>query len=276
MFNLSPMRLLLFASAMLALAACTTDAHLPPEQVHDAARAAIEAGDAAQATRLYKTAARNGDLHAMADLALAYQRGYYRRGAVLHGRPGARHLATRQSDLQSRRWMNRYLETVRRPSDDPMHRHLLALDLLNGQRPPDSAWQLRRNWSGEHATPAKRDSAIAILDNLLASGQPGVAFALANTTDDREQKIAYFQTAAAHGDVQACFWAAMKSTDQWRSSAGMAAYLDARAPCEAMPGAERVDFSNPLDALREQAALGNPASIAMMDSLVVLGAVPDA
>ncbi|MEO0559181.1 MAG: hypothetical protein AAF170_13465 [Bacteroidota bacterium] len=267
------MRLILIASTLLTFSACT--ATPGSEAPQEAARVAIEAGDAELATHIYEAAARNGDLHAMANLALGYQQGYYQRGPVLPGRPGARHLSTRQSDLQAQRWMNRYLATVRRPSSNPTHRHLLALDLLNGQRQPESAWQLRMHSGGEHATPAQRDSAIAILEDLLTDGHPGVAFALVNAIEDPDRQLEIFQTAAAHGDAQACFWAALKGTNR-TSAAGLAAYLEARVPCEAMPGAERVGHANPLDALHAQVEIENPASIALMDSLVVLGAVPDA
>ena len=271
------LRLLFIAVALATLSACIADASLPPVEAVAASRSAIEAGDPQEATRMLKVAARGGDLHAMAGLAVAYQQGYYAYGPAFAGPPGRRHLATHQSDLQAQRWMNRYVQTVRRPSSDPTHRHLLALDLLNGQRPPESAWELRSvRQNTPRATPAQRDSAVAILEDLLASGQPGVGLALAATTSDRSRQLEIYQTAAAHGDVQACFMAAYRSHGNLSIAAELADYLSHRARCEALPGGERVDHTGPLNALRAQAEIGNPASIALMDSLVVLGAIPDA
>ena len=268
------MRLLALGLALTLLPACTSYESLSPDEAVAAARDAIEAGDARKATRLYAVAARGGHLGAIGSLAAGYQQGYYPRGSVLPGRPGARHLATRQSDLQARRWIRRHVELVRRPSEDPERQLYRAIDLLNGQQTPGSAWRLATvTTDSPRPTPAQRDSAIALLEGLLEAGHSRAAYALMQTTEDPDRDLAYLRTAAAHGDVGACLWAVSQSHGEtWAESATeLADYLSDRAECEAMPSYDATQRDHPLDALRAQAERGNAEARGLLDGLAELG-----
>lgn len=266
---------------LLALAACTPAP--APDEALALAREAVEAGDARNATRLLRVAADAGHLSAIATLALGYQQGSYRQPTASAGGPGsgARLLATRRSAWEARRWTDRYLRLVRRPSDDPTALRMQALDLLNGR--PDAGEPLAvyapTSMGRIEGTDAQRDSAFAILDRLADGGDAEAAYALAWMHRKAPGAARRFQRAVALGSGPACVWQAFRA--QGPTAAETAAYFEAYEACAAMPGgAPPAGEASPRErthaTLRREVARGNEAARALLDSLVVIGALPDA
>lgn len=277
------MRLFLIASALVALSACASQPLQSPERAYELAQEAIDASDADEATRLLRASADAGYLHAISELASGYRRGYYSQTPSTLSGPdaGARYLPTRQSDWESRRWTNHYLRLLRQPTDNPEIRRRQAYDLLYGR--PDasdqSALYAAFSMGQDKATDAQRDSAFAILHELVDAGDGRAAYRLAWAHKGTPRHVAYLDQAIALGHAPACFWKAHALNG--RQPEQVAAFLDAYEACETMPDwtpppSQQAPRARILDTLQREVAKGNQEARVMLDRLVALGAFPNA
>ena len=267
--------------ATLVLSACGPA--LSPAEHYERGIVAIDAGDASEARRHLRAAGRAGHLHASSTLAQAYASGSFRQTQARGTGPdaGARLLATRQSDWEAQRWSQHFLQLVRRPAQDPEVRHMQALDWLNGRPDGSDAGDLPLGvvLRAPHASPAQRDSATAILRQLVDEGHVEAAHSLAWMSPSDAERERWLTTAVALGSTTACRWKALLA--QGPTAEEIAATFDAAEACEAMPGwSPPADYAAPrataLRKLREQTARGNAEARALLRELTAIGAFPDA
>ena len=271
----------LLLAAALALSACGP--RLSPAEHYELAEAAIDAGEASEARRHVRAAGAGGHLHASSKLASAYRSGSFRQAQAegVGTDSGARLLATRRSDWEARRWTRHTYALLRQPTADPDLRRMQAADLLNG-RPDDltTYFPLRSASRGApDASPAQRDSAYAVLRQLVAEGHAEAAHRLAWLSESDAEHERWLTTAVELGSASACFWKAHWTKGPTPEE--MLAAFDAAEACETMENwTPPANYASPRAAtrrvLREQTAQGNAEAERMLDRLTALGAFPDA
>ena len=267
--------------AALALSACGPA--LSPAQHYERGIVAIDAGEASAARRHLRAAGRAGHLHASSTLAGAYASGWFQQTRAEGNGPdsGSRLLATHQSDWEAQRWSRHFLRLLRRPAHDPEIRRMQALDWINGRPDGSDAGDLPLGvvLRAPDASPAQRDSATAILRQLVDEGHVEAAHSLAWMSPTDAEYDRWLATAVELGSTFACTWRALGL--QGPTAEEMAAAFDAAEACEAMPGwRPSADYVAPrvaaLRKLREQTARGNAEARTLLEELTAIGAFPGA
>lgn len=255
--------------ALLAVVACAPEpSGLSPDQTRDAFDAALEAGETDAALDMLRDAAPT-DLMAHAMLGEAYQRGYLSIRDTLGGPDTNFPIRAWPGQAALEGWrFERHVDRAARVGE-PFALLVVAWriiephEILNGEFvEPD-------------LTPAQRDSAKAIYRQLVDTDVDRFRLGLlAQSLGDTVAHRRHIAEAAAQGDPTACtFMVWFLESDPQTTTAhteGMALYFDRVADCR--PG-HPIPYraADSLRDLQAQIDLGNPASIAVLDSLRQLG-----
>lgn len=218
----------------------------------EAAEAAASRGEARQALRLYKRAAKQGDLDALNTVADAYERGYVRVGL---GSP-TRHLPIVTFLGQDRRWRARYErerdERARAGEPDVLMR--VADDLTRGTLNKSAVAQ---------------DSARAIRQRLVdADYAPALLReALVSMREDSLAADALLRRAETAGSGQACAIRVSFSHREQVTASQIAAFIDDIEACPPFPGNHPRGGERIVQNLREAERNGDERATAHLDSL---------
>lgn len=260
------MRLLLAATLALTLAACSPN--LTPDEAAEAAAEAVEAGDAGEALRLYRSAAKRGHLRAMETLADAHRRGYFTRsGSMVTGFNPVRFVGL---PWEASHWQRRFEDEMTRQvrAGSTEARYMLAGHLRT------------RHFDGEtwhDPSPAERDSSEAIYHALANEGHVNAMLVLsfrANSRGDSLVADRWLARAEEAGSETACWFRVSRAHRHLTSMKALADGIDAGTRCEAMeddPSPIRSMAEMALGNLFTQDSLGNEAATAALDSLRALG-----
>lgn len=260
-----PDRTSILLLVVVALAACGGPDRTASE-AYAAYLAAFESGDAEAAYALLDEAADAGHLGALREQIEVHERGYL-------DPPGtsgdARRLPVTAFPWHAwglHRAYNRALRDSAAAGSPTalLHvAHRLAGDLITT---PDGAMETEMD-------PADRDSVAALVRRLDPTDVPRFQLALLSWhLGEEDAARAYLDAAVAAAEPNACSFRLML-TDGYATGpdvAGYAAFLDRAEACPLPPGGEGVADGG-LRRLAAERDLGNPASVALLDSLRATG-----
>ena len=251
---------------LLALAACGPP-EMSPEAAIEAYREAVKRGDAERAVDLLEMAADGGDFQALRELATVYNRGRVE-GRFQTGEHAS--IPVRTSSFKSTRTEWRYERALRQGAEqnDPAALHAIAARVM-GHDFASGDWH--------EPTEADRDSARAILHRLDDLGaDPFQRALLALNLGDRAGHRWRLREGRDAGDPRACVWLFYADNrGEPFTAANTALSLDRYEACRDLAEPDQLDefdhAGRTVTGLRKEAAGGNGAASALLDSLAHLG-----